>query len=146
MAAIDLQMTPTPCRAGNQLALELLWLSLLELLTSAGKLNGVWPIIYSMLNAYPGVRKEGRMALPLQWLPNAVTSSLWGKGVHQRSSPCSTFSVFLHYLCSYPGLLGTQDLHQQLFLNFHFLFEPCKNHFAYPYLSAHPTSAFASMT
>lgn len=37
MAAIDLQMTPPPCWAGNQLALELLWQSLLECLTSAGK-------------------------------------------------------------------------------------------------------------
>jgi hypothetical protein len=37
MAAIDLQMTPTPCWASNQLALELLWQSLLEPLTSAGE-------------------------------------------------------------------------------------------------------------
>lgn len=37
MAAIDLQMTPSPCWAGNRFALELLWQSLLEPLTSAGE-------------------------------------------------------------------------------------------------------------
>lgn len=79
MADTDLQMTPFPpvhrivfpqdC-SGNPCS---------ECSPPGGKLNGVWPIMCSMLNAYPEVRSEERRVFILQWCPKATTICFWAQ-------------------------------------------------------------------